>query len=126
MLALEPLAQQFQVGTIKSQLVTRHLEELSQAFIKPEGQIWHDRMDITVRDLVPQILGDPVAPLGIDCEFRVGFDEKRPTLGEVWIIDLHETIKTVRVFKKINMDWLVRGGQCQTSVQVTAQSDDFF
>jgi len=36
-----------------------------------------------VRDLVAQILGNPVAPLGIDRKFRIGFQEKRPAIGEM-------------------------------------------
>ena len=68
--------------TIHASLAARDLVVLGNSLVEPLRHVRHDRVQVAVRDLVPQVVGHAVAPLGVDRQLRVGLDEERPAIGE--------------------------------------------
>ena len=60
------------MGLIQPTHSARHFEILGQPFINPQRQARHDRVQVTVRNFMPQVLGHAIAPMRVHGEPRVG------------------------------------------------------
>ncbi len=101
-------------------LAGRQLEVLGQPLIQPQRQLGHHAMQIGVRQLVPQIVGQAIAPLGIDDQLGIGLDEECPAVGKIRMAGAEELVEPLGTGEEVDLDRLGGLGQAQTLAQLAA------
>jgi len=107
-----------QVRPVQPVLTAGRLAVLGQPFVQPQGDIGDRRVQVTVRDLVAQVFGHTVAPLGVDLQARVRLQEERPALGELGVAQAHELSELLGAAEQKHVDRLVGAGQTELLAQV--------
>ena len=104
---------------------------LGQAFVEPERHVFENAVEQGMRQFVPQILPHLVAPEGVDEQLVAAADgprlsdEKRPSLWQIGIANLHEAVVVIAIFEEVDLDDCVRLRQLQFLDDLVAQIAEF-
>lgn len=110
--------EQFYMGAIEALLASRHFEVLGKSFVEPEWQMRNGGVQVAMGHLVAKIFRNVIAPVGINGQPRIAFNEKRPPLGKLRIMLGHETVVRFRLVEQIDVDRFVGQRQFELCCQV--------